>query len=322
MNKTPLISVIVPVYKVELYLIKCIESLLIQTYTNIEIVLVDDGSPDRCGYICDEYANKDNRITVIHKNNGGLSDARNSGLQIIKGEYVTFIDSDDFIMPNHIDVLYDLILKYHVDLSISNFVHYYAAKGKEIPTHSSLEEGALTSLQAIETMFYQDKFETSAWGKLYKTQLFGNDIEYPKGLLYEDLPTTYRLILKAGKIAYTKQQTYYYVLRKDSIQYSTFNSKKLDIIKIADIMEEDIANNYPALLISLKCRLFCSYLNVFLQISDKNTSDHVLWERIISSRRFILFNIKARKKAIIAAVLSFGGKSLLRSCYHFINLRK
>ena len=117
----PLISVIIPIYQVEKYIKTCIDSIIHQTYFNLEIILVDDGSLDNCGTICDNYLSQDSRIKVIHKKNGGLSDARNVAIDIANGEYITFIDSDDFVSPNHINTLYSLICKYRVTLSISQF---------------------------------------------------------------------------------------------------------------------------------------------------------------------------------------------------------
>jgi len=317
-----LISVIVPIYNVEPYLSRCVDSILDQTYTNLEIILVNDGSPDNCGKICNEYALADPRIKVIHKENGGLSDARNVALDEMNGEYVTFIDSDDFVEPNYVEILYNLARKYNVQLSISNFLHYYEEKGAEKANPQRIENSTLSSEKAVETMFYQDKFETSAWGKLYKKELFGNDIRYPKGLLYEDLPTTYKLILRAKEIAYTNQHTYYYRIRNDSIQWAPFNQKKLDILKVADIMTYDIMNNSTTLLKPLKCRLFSSYLNIYLQTNLDNESEHILWQRISYLKYSILFNIKARKRAIIAAFICFFHKSAVRYIFKLHNHRR
>jgi len=317
----PKISIIVPVYKVEKYLRRCVESIINQSYTNIEIILVDDGSPDGCGEICEKYAQQDIRIKVIHKRNGGLSDARNIALDCMKGEYVTFIDSDDFVEPKYVEILYDLAKKYDVKLSISNFTHYFENKDEEKNDNLIIRTESFSSEKGIETMFYQNKFETSAWGKLYHKNLFLGNTRYPKGMLYEDLPTTYKLILKAGNVAYTNQQTYYYLIRKDSIQCSEFNEKKLDILKVADMMITDITNNYPVLLPSLKCRLFSAYLNVFLQIEPGNKYENIFWDRICAYRFSNLTNLNARKKAIGAAFISLFGKSALRYFFNFINIR-
>lgn len=317
----PLISIIVPIFKVEQYLRKCIDSIIEQTYSNLEIILVDDGSPDNCGLICDEYATKDIRIIVIHKENGGLSDARNGGIDIAKGEYITFIDSDDYVDINYIEVLYDLTQKFDASLSVSSFSHFKEEGGEIEKDKGRVITNVLSANEAIETMFYQDKFETSAWGKLYKKELFGHDIRYPKGMLYEDLPTTYKLMLKAVRIAYTTQRTYHYLLRGDSIQCSAFNPKKMDILKVADMIIPDIRNNHPELYESLKCRLFCAYMNIFLQTEKDSAYQEILWKEIKGYRWGILKDRNARKKAIIAALISILGQSAVRYCFSLINIR-
>jgi glycosyltransferase involved in cell wall biosynthesis len=317
-NLNQLVTIIIPIYNVELYISRCIESVLCQTYENIEIILVDDGSPDNCGRICDEYALKDSRIRVIHKENGGLSDARNVALDIATGKYVTFIDSDDFVSVDYVKILYGLINKYNASMSISGFLHYYEGKGMEKLCDTSTIENYIHAFEAVETMFYQDKFETTAWGKLYKKDLFGDDIRYPKGLLYEDLPITYKLIIRAEKVAYTTQKTYFYVIRNNSIQRSAFNLHKMDILKVADMMLSDIQNNNPDLLPSLKCRLFSICSNIFMQTDKSCKYEMILWQRIVEYRKNVLINFKGRKKARLAAIISFLGKNVMRNCFKLI----
>lgn len=160
----PLVSVIVPCYNVEQYLPQCIDSILNQTYQNLEVWLVDDGSPDRCGEICDEYAKKDARIKVINKKNGGLADARNVALDVMTGEYVVFVDSDDYISPTHIEGLYHLIEKYGADVSVNTFCSFYEGSSPN-PSPKSTKDWVLDGLHAAEIMFYQEHFDTTAWGK-------------------------------------------------------------------------------------------------------------------------------------------------------------
>ena len=192
----PLISVIVPCYNVEEYLPKCIESILNQTYRNLEILLVDDGSPDNCGRICDEYAAKDSRIRIIHKKNGGLSDARNAALDVMTGEYVTFIDSDDYVSDDYVEYLYKIIKESGVKLSVSSYQTFVDDSSAEICTNNPLFVKIVHTNDALTGMFYQQIFDTSAWAKMYHRSLFSDGIRYPKGWLYEDLPTTYRLMMK------------------------------------------------------------------------------------------------------------------------------
>lgn len=219
----PLISVIVPCYNVEEYLPKCIESILNQTYRNLEILLVDDGSPDNCGRICDEYAAKDSRIRIIHKKNGGLSDARNAALDVMTGEYVTFIDSDDYVSDDYVEYLYKIIKESGVKLSVSSYQTFVDDSSAEICTNNPLFVKIVHTNDALTGMFYQQIFDTSAWAKMYHRSLFSDGIRYPKGWLYEDLPTTYRLMMKCDYIAFGNYRSYFYRIRNTSIEVHHLN---------------------------------------------------------------------------------------------------
>lgn len=219
----PLVSIIVPIYKVEPYLQRCIDSIVNQTYTNLEIILVDDGSPDNCPQICDEYAAKDNRIVVIHKENGGLSDARNAGLDICKGEYISFVDSDDWIVLNYIEVLLSIITKENADITIGN--HKKVGESNEIDFCKKNDEyKVLNSYQALENLFGEHALNfTVSWGKLYRAQLW-TELRFPKGKLYEDAYLCHLLYNKASTICFLNEPIYYYTQRSDSIMSRTSSS--------------------------------------------------------------------------------------------------
>ena len=186
----PLISVIVPVYNVEKYLKKCIQSIINQTYKNLEIILVDDGSSDNSGKICDEFAQKDNRIKVIHKTNGGLSDARNAGLDVMSGEWVSFVDSDDFVSPYYIENLHYLVNKYDVDMAITSFVRFFNENTKLSSNKISNQEVLIHNPdEAIKNMLYGKYYSVSACFKIYKKDLFYNN-RFTKGKIYEDFELT------------------------------------------------------------------------------------------------------------------------------------
>lgn len=220
---TDLISVIVPVFKVENYLNRCVDSILNQTYTNFELILVDDGSPDRCGQICDDYANKDSRVKVIHKENGGLSDARNAGIDIAVGEYYTFVDSDDWAHTDYLSILYYLLKDTSADISVCSYIRTDNEKVKCDLNNTQIYE--LTNLEALEFLcnsFYRQM--VTAWGKLYHKSLF-SDIRFPVGKIHEDEFITYKLLYKAKKIALTTKQLLYYWQRPDSIMGALSKSK-------------------------------------------------------------------------------------------------
>lgn len=221
------ISVIVPVYKVEKYLDRCVESILVQTFTDFELILVDDGSPDNCGKMCDEYAKKDSRIRVIHKQNGGLSDARNEGIDWVfknsDSEWITFIDSDDWISPNYLEVLYNIVTKQNKDISICNFVKTDGLNENIFSDSVSVS----VSLWNTEELFCENNaVATVAWGKLYRKDLF-SEMRYPFGMLHEDAFVTYKLLFKYDEVAVVEEPLYAYFQRDSSIMNVSWKPERL-----------------------------------------------------------------------------------------------
>ena len=225
-----LISIIVPVYYVEEYIEKCVESIINQTYKNIEIILVDDGATDNSGKICDELGKRDSRIKIIHKANGGLSDARNAGLKIAKGEYIGFVDSDDYIAKDMFETLYNLNKKYNSEISIVSFYEIY--KGKVIGVRDSKNLEELTKIEAIRELLIDTNIQSYAWNKLFKKELF-DGLEFPTNKNFEDIATTLLLFEKANKVVLLEDPKYYYVRRDNSIvgvrNYKTYKDY-LDVI--------------------------------------------------------------------------------------------
>lgn len=238
------ISIVVPIYKVEKYLNKCVESILKQTYKNLEIILVDDGSPDLCGEICDRYKQKDNRIIVIHQENKGLSGARNTGLSRATGKYICFIDSDDYIKQNMIETLFNNLKLTNSDISICGF----SQVGEDEIIEKAQKESTIevmnkeTCLKKI--LYHKYNIDIVTWNKLYKKELF-NNIKFPEGKIYEDFATIPFLIDKANGICCTNQKMYYYVQREGSINNdSNFNVKIYDLTENLKIMEDFIGGKY------------------------------------------------------------------------------
>ena len=322
-EEKPLITVIVPAYKVETYLPICVESIISQTYKNIEIILVDDGSPDQCGAICDEYALKDNRIRVLHKENGGLSSARNAGMKVMKGKFVTFIDSDDYVGPFYVEHLFDALKKANADLAVSWFAE--VNEGDKIDTSGKENLSGYEKLnqkQSFQHLLYQDGIETSAWGKLYKSDLIGG-ILYPEGKLYEDIPVTSQYILKSKSVALIRNVDYYYLQRKASIQYQSFNLKKMDGIYHIETMVADVIEKYPELKSSAYCRELSCACNLLFQIPRNDTSGcrDYLWNIVLRTRKTVMKDRRARKKAKMAAGLSYLGYEVMAAAYHFTQKR-
>ena len=214
--KKELISVIIPVYKVENYIERCIESVISQTYKNLEIILVDDGSPDRCGKICDDFAENDERIKVIHKENGGLSEARNCGIELATGQYLAFVDGDDFIKETMYETLYKNLISSNADISICEYVKYNEKKNKYIQKNYKNETKIFSRKEAIRKLLLDEEITNHAWNKLYKKKLFDNT-RYPKNMLMEDFATTYLLFEKANCVVFQDTPQYVYVQREGSI---------------------------------------------------------------------------------------------------------
>lgn len=224
-----LISVIIPVYKVEKYLSKCVESIINQTYKNLEIILVNDGSPDNCGEICDEYAKKDSRIKVIHKENGGLSDARNAGIEIASGQYIAFVDSDDYIASNMYERMYETILKDNSSMVVCGCI-CVREKGSVHQTvqRNNYKEGIYSSNEYL-SLLYDDWTYVVAWNKLYKKSLFSS-IRYPKGKIHEDEFAIHKIVFECEKISCIRDELYYYLQRDNSIT-GKINIKSLDCVE-------------------------------------------------------------------------------------------
>lgn len=231
------ISVIVPIYNVETYLGKCLNSILEQTFTDYELILVDDGSTDSSGDIADEYALKDDRISVIHKKNGGLSDARNHGIEKANGEYICFIDSDDWIEKTYLEELHELAVKNEADITICD---YQKNTGDSVITQP--KEFAVvieTGIDAIDNL-YSDKYGiyVVAWNKLYNRDLF-TDLRYPVGMIHEDEAIFGDLFCEAKKVVRTERILYNYrVNNETSIMSSKYSLKRLDILKAMEIRME------------------------------------------------------------------------------------
>lgn len=228
--KDELISVIIPIYNVEKYIYQCINSILNQTYKNIEIILVDDGSPDGCGKICDEYQEKDQRIKVIHKKNGGLSDARNKGMDIAHGKYITFIDSDDYVEDKYIEILYNAIKKNNALISQCNIlkVDNNGTILEKIGYKTNQVKSGQEILYDINEGHWIENIVV--WNKMYLRELFKN-IRFPVGKINEDEFTTYKVLYSQKKIPIVNEYLYNYRQNDESIMGKKFNIKRLNILK-------------------------------------------------------------------------------------------
>ena len=231
----PEISIIVPVYKVENYLCECIDSILEQSFTDYELILIDDGSPDRCGDICEEYAAKDTRIKVIHQKNQGVSGARNVGIESASGKYITFIDSDDVIKGDYLRILYDILIKETANISCCGFKKF--TDRCEFEKSGSADTYICMSGReaAMEQMIIQESRKTTvmSWGKLYNKQLFDH-IRFPVGRIHEDEAVTPIIFSQVEKVVVCSEALYGYRVRKGNIMSASFSLQRYDGIKAID----------------------------------------------------------------------------------------
>ena len=222
-----LVSVIVPVYKVEKYLEKCVDSIINQTYKNLEIILVDDGSPDNCSKMCDLYAKEDKRVKVIHKQNGGLSDARNAGLDIMTGDFVCFVDSDDWVEKNYVEEMLNIQQKTNADVVACGINLVNEENGKSSIYYNINQTTIFETHDIIENYYNGNGIISGvAWNKLYKKEIF-NNLRYPKGILFEDVAIILNILFQCEKVVILKDMLYNYLDRQGSIMKSNWNHQKL-----------------------------------------------------------------------------------------------
>lgn len=263
------VSVIVPVYNVEQYLDRCVESIVNQTYKDLEIILVDDGSPDNCPQKCDEWKIRDARIIVVHKDNGGLSSARNTGLDIAKGDYISFVDSDDYIKPNMIEKMVKMAAINSSQVVCCGRVRESANSKKELFVLS--EEKTFSGEQAIKELLIGGCVEEAAWDKIYRAEVFEKR-RFPLGEINEDIVQTIEILGNCDKVCHVGEALYYYCENLGSITKSGYKQNKIVILKHLDQIKVYLEENVPSLLeyyYVLETR-YCQSI-LYLLLGDKET---------------------------------------------------
>lgn len=312
-----LISIIVPVYNVESYLTQCIESLINQTYKNLEIILIDDGSTDKSGEICDLYKEVDNRIRVIHKKNSGVSSARNIGLDIAKGDYIGFVDSDDFIDLMMYEKLYLQIEVNDADMIKCNFIE---VKKNKIQ-NDIVSTGDVTIYTREEALYnfickeysHNKPFKTVVWNALYKKELLEN-IRFPEGLLYEDGYISPKLFLKSKKLLYLDECLYYYRINDNGIMSKGLTQQSLKSIDDWKEIHFMVKEEIPMCSERSAYKWIMKYLDTYRELLDRNDIDidgyyknYILKELKTNRRYFEKFNIGKRLKLFLR-ILNFNEK--------------
>lgn len=273
-----LVSIIVPVYNVDQWLPRCVDSLIAQTYKNLEIILVDDGATDNSGKICDEYSEKDDRIVVIHKENGGLSSARNAGVKVAKGNYISFVDSDDWVLPEFIEKLYSAIIENDCDMAECGFA---ALSSEVIPeTNCNDSFSVVDDIQAMKTHLEDGHFRQVVWNKLYKREII--TVEFAEGKYHEDVFWTYQIIANCKKLVHITDVLYCYFQREGSIMGVGYSLKRLDAVEATKLRTEFVCEKYPTLAGRAQAQLIgtCMYHTQLLQKNSEIDSNRLYRKKL------------------------------------------
>ena len=318
----PTISVIVAAYNVENYIGRCLRSLELQTFKDFEVIAVDDGAKDNTGNICDSFSEKDKRFITVHKENGGLSDARNKGIESSSGRYITFIDGDDYVHPGYLNTLYRMITK-REDINIS-MLPAQTLWDDEIPEMVFTERPhILSNRQAMRMMLLRDGITHSSWGKLFEKNLW-DGIKFPVGYEYEDYATTYRVFEKAKYVSYTDSRMYYYIQRSDSIMAKPCSLQTLTVLDIADSQTGFISAVAPELrkdAVSLKLAIYMKNMHEILKTGYDAFPEYQkrIKREVWKNSWALLTNRRAPVKDKVKAISLMTSKRLFFALYNRYN---
>ena len=310
-----LVSIIIPVYNVETYLERCLESICRQTYCQLEVLLVNDGSTDASAAIARRYADSDSRFTLYNKENGGLSSARNYGIERADGEFIAFVDSDDYVDENYVEYLLNILEENEADIAVIASRKFWGnSAGYSRTEDQDRKSICFNGVEAIADMWYQKHVENSAWGKLYRRALFG-EIRYPEGRLYEDLGTTYRLLYKARRVAWSSAELYYYFQREESIMNCRFSKKKLDRLTVSRELLAWTRTQCPQLEEAAVARMFISDIQVLREMplgAEYEACWQEVWEEIRRWRGRVMRDREAKAINRLIALSTYGGTGCLK----------
>ncbi len=310
-NESDLISVIIPIYNVKKYLRRCIKGVLAQTYKNLEIILIDDGSTDGSAELCDELFHEDKRIVVFHKQNGGIASARNYGIRAANGDYVCFIDPDDIVDEDYVEFLHNIIIKYKVKLAICSHRVLYEGH-KTAVDMSTKESGKIDSKVIIQRLLYADGIDTSFWAKMFTKDILLKHL-CPEGRNYEDAACMYLYFDSVPYIGLDSVAKYTYCVRRMSISQKPFDKSKMDLITATKEMHDYIVQKYPKMKLGAERRLMYAHLSTLRQIAlspktkDSEECRPIVWQYIKAHKGSVMrnTNIPERDRKAIAST-NFG----------------
>lgn len=321
-----MISILLPVYNVEKYLRRCIDSILAQTYTDYEVILVNDGSTDHSGDICDEYASRHNCIRVIHQKNAGVAQVRNVLLAAAMGEYITFVDSDDSIEPTYLEVLLRDLQETGADISCCTWSAVNDNGIRTEQTWDSKKDGfqVWETEHAVRMLLYQQSIDNNPWGKLYTRKVL-QGIVFPAGRVYEDLAVIYKVFLNAKRICYRPVPLYLYTCNIIGISQSVFSPRRMDLIDMVEELYQDIAQHFPTYSRAAESRLMRAFIHVYLQIPDLPDYQQYLTRISAGIRqhcRSVACDPDAKRGTRIAAMIACIRPNLLRYLARWKNFAK
>lgn len=306
----PLVSIIVPAHNIESYIDRCVASIVAQTHTNIEILLVDDGSTDSTGSHCDLWQQLDSRISVIHKPCGGPGDARNAALGVATGQYISFVDGDDCIAPTLVAELLGIIADTDADIAVCGHITFSGAVPTALPNPSGKSAVVMQRDEALLNVFYQHRISNSPCGRIFKAGIW-KSLRFSTSIIYEDLAIIYPLFMSVNKVAVTDRRLYFYFIRPDSI-IGHFTASRLDVL---DVLESLIATVAPKYRRAVQSRLLSASFNILgLMPHDMPGRDAAVqrcWHNISTLRLGCFFNRRVRLKNKLGILLSLLGKNAL-----------
>ena len=307
-----LVSIIIPVHNAEEYIKETLDSVIAQSYRDLEIILVDDGSKDNSGLICDEYGALDSRIKVKHIENGGAAVARNVGILASSGKYVCFVDSDDIISNDYIEYLVNYLEKYKLDIMVCGYKKVYD-RSQCISDNAVDSIYQMSGVEALEDMLYRKRLTSAPWCKLVLREIIINNM-FPEGRLFEDLGCVYKWYAIAKRVGYSEKIGYYYFIRKNSCQHSSFNIKKWDLIEISNEIVDFVNCNFPERSLAAINSLFVSAIQTLRYIPKRQYHKKYLEliQIIKYSRKKVLFDREAKKTTRILAGISIFSTEWIR----------
>lgn len=317
-NVAGLISVVIPVYNAARYLRECLASVSAQTYSSIEVIMVNDGSTDDSGEICRQFAAVDSRFRIVDTDNRGVSCARNCGIDLSEGEFICFVDADDTMHPDALSRLHSALISTGSDICVGNY--HYGASPAKVPSVPSLPV-CFSPHSILEAGLYQKLSVNSPCGTLFRRHIFGDTLRFRKGRRYEDLDLFYKWLLKAGKVAYLTEKLYFYRKHGDSF-INTFSPARLDVLDVTDEMLGYIAAECPGLLPAASDRRFSAHYNVWLLLIANGVDMPAVEARCLKvireERIHEILNPAVRFRNRMGALASFGGKPFVKLLHKFV----